>query len=59
MQTVPAKLTDRLIIEAEELIKEGGYAHKSELIRDALTSLFCTSRLIEHAVSETTKYKKI
>ena len=39
MQTVPAKLTEKLIFEADELIKEGRYANKSELIRDAVREL--------------------
>ncbi len=39
MQTVPAKLTERLVFEADELIKEGWYANKSELIRDAVRDL--------------------
>jgi len=36
---VPAKLTEKLIYEADELIKEGWYANKSELIRDAVREL--------------------
>jgi len=39
METVPAKLTEKLIYEADELIKEGWYANKSELIRDAVREL--------------------
>jgi Arc/MetJ-type ribon-helix-helix transcriptional regulator len=39
MQTVPTKLTDRLVLEAEKLIEEGWYANKSELIRDAVREL--------------------
>ncbi len=39
METVPAKLTERLIREADELVKEGWYANKSELIRDAVRDL--------------------
>lgn len=36
MDTVPAKLTHRLIDEIDQLIKEGWYANRSELIRDAV-----------------------
>ena len=36
---MPAKLTEKLIYEADELIKEGWYANKSELIRDAVREL--------------------
>ncbi len=39
MQTVPTKLTEKIVLEAEELIKEGWYANKSEMIRDALRDL--------------------
>ncbi len=36
METVPAKLTPRLIVEMDEVIREGWYANRSELIRDAV-----------------------
>ncbi len=36
LEMVPSKLTKRLIRDADELIKEGLYANKSELIRDAV-----------------------
>ena len=39
METVPAKLTKRIVIEMEGIIKEGWYANKSELIRDAIRDL--------------------
>lgn len=54
MQTVPAKLTDRLVLEAEELINEGWYANKSELIRDAVRDLINKLKLqkLEKAVKE-------
>ncbi len=39
LEMVPSKLTKRLIRDAEELIKEGLYASKSELIRDAVRQL--------------------
>lgn len=39
METVPAKLTKRIIGEMEELIKQGWYANKSELIRNAVREL--------------------
>ncbi len=39
METVPAKLTRRIVIEMEGIIKEGWYANKSELIRDAIRDL--------------------
>ena len=54
MKTVPAKLTERLVLEAEELIKEGWYANKSELIRDAVRDLINKSKLrkLEKAIKE-------
>ena len=39
METVPAKLTRRIVMEMEEVIKQGWYANKSELIRDAIREL--------------------
>lgn len=39
METVPAKLTKKLVDEADAIIKEGWYANKSELIRDAVRNL--------------------
>ena len=36
MSTVPAKLTPRLIAEVDEMVREGWYANRSELIRDAV-----------------------
>ena len=39
MECVPAKLTKRIVNEMESLIKEGWYANKSELIRDAVRDL--------------------
>ncbi|MBS3080499.1 ribbon-helix-helix protein, CopG family [Candidatus Pacearchaeota archaeon] len=39
MEVVPTKLTERLIKEIDELVKEGWYANKSELIRDAVRGL--------------------
>jgi putative addiction module CopG family antidote len=54
MLTVPAKMTERLVMEAEELIKEGWYANKSELIRDAVRNLIDRKKLekLEKAVKE-------
>tara|TARA_Y100000034_G_scaffold115205_1_gene152137 strand:+ start:7278 stop:7538 length:261 start_codon:yes stop_codon:yes gene_type:complete len=54
MQTVPTKLTERLVIESEELIKEGWYANKSELIRDAIRDLIIKLKMqkLEKAIKE-------
>jgi len=54
MLTVPTKLTERLVLEAEELIKEGWYANKSELIRDAVRDLINKLKLqkLEKSIKE-------
>ena len=54
MKTVPAKLTEKLIYEADELIKEGWYANKSELIRDAVRELIkkLKAERLESAIKE-------
>ena len=54
METIPAKLTKKLIFEAEELIKEGWYANRSELIRDAVRELIrkLKSQRLEAAIKE-------
>lgn len=54
METVPAKLTARLVAEMEEIIKQGWYANKSELIRDAIRELIKKQRVaqLESAIEE-------
>lgn len=54
METVPAKLTKKLIFEADALIKEGWYANKSELIRDAVRELIkkLKAERLESAIKE-------
>ena len=54
MISVPAKLTERLVSEADKLIEEGWYANKSELIRDAVRDLINKSKLqkLEKAMKE-------
>ena len=54
METVPAKLTEKLIFEADALIKEGWYANKSELIRDAVRELIkkLKAERLESAIKE-------
>jgi len=39
VNTVPAKLTPKLEQEMQVLVKEGWYASKSEVIRDAVRGL--------------------
>ncbi len=54
LEMVPSKLTKRLIRDAEELIKEGLYASKSELIRDAVRQLVNKAKAtrLEAAIKE-------
>jgi putative addiction module CopG family antidote len=54
METVPAKLTKRIVREMEELIEQGWYANKSELIRDALREMIKKLKIaqLESAIKE-------
>ena len=54
METVPAKLTKRIVLEMEDMIKEGWYANKSELIRDAIRELIKKQKVtqLESAIKE-------
>ena len=54
MQTVPAKLTRRIVVEMEELINQGWYANKSELIRNAIRELIKKQKItqLESAIQE-------
>lgn len=54
METVPAKLTRRIVGEMEELIKQGWYANRSELIRDAIRELIKKQKVtqLESAIKE-------
>ena len=39
MDTIPAKVTPKLVEEMDSLIKEGWYASRSEVIRDGIREL--------------------
>ncbi len=54
METVPAKITERLIIEMDELIKEGWYANRSDFIREAVREMIKKNKLerLEEAIKE-------
>jgi Arc/MetJ-type ribon-helix-helix transcriptional regulator len=54
MDTVPAKLTPRLVEEIDELVREGWYANRSELIRDAVREAIRRARTqrLERAIKE-------
>jgi len=54
LQTIPAKLTSKLVAELDALIKEGWYANRSEAIRDAVRTMVERKQLarLEAAVEE-------
>ncbi|NOZ77112.1 MAG: ribbon-helix-helix protein, CopG family [Euryarchaeota archaeon] len=54
METVPAKMTKRLILELDKLIEEGWYSNRSEAVRDAVRELVEKKRIamLEAAVRE-------
>ena len=54
METVPAKVTGRLVMEMDELIKEGWYANRSELIRDAIREMIKRMKIqmLEQTIKE-------
>lgn len=58
MQTIPAKVTKRLVIELDELVKQGWYASRSEAIRDAIRELVKKMKLdrLEQAIQEDTRW---
>ncbi len=39
MKTLPAKVTQRLINELDEIVEEGWYSSRSEAVRDAIRQL--------------------
>ena len=54
LETIAAKITSKLLTEMDELIKEGWYANRSEVIRDAIRNLIERKKLLrlETAVEE-------
>lgn len=58
METVPAKLTKRLILELDKLIEEGWYSNRSEAVRDAVRELVEKKRveMLEAALREDIKW---
>ncbi len=39
MEAIPAKITPRLLHEMDEIIQDGWYANRSELIRNAIREM--------------------
>ena len=58
MDTVPAKFTPRLVEEMDELIREGWYANRSALIRDAVREAIRRVRTqrLERAIKEDVRW---
>lgn len=46
LETIPTKLTSKLVAEIDALIKEGWYANRSEAIRDAVRNLVERKKLV-------------
>ena len=53
-KTIPAKITPRLELEMNEIIKEGWYANKSEFIRQAIREMINKIKIdkLEKAIKE-------
>lgn len=58
METIPAKITEKLAFEMNEIINEGWYANKSEFIRDAIRDKIKSVKLemLESAIKEDVKW---
>ena len=58
METIPAKVTEKLVLEMDELVKEGWYANRSEFIRDAIRDMIKKTKLemLEEAIKEDIKW---
>ncbi|MBU0958354.1 MAG: ribbon-helix-helix domain-containing protein [Nanoarchaeota archaeon] len=58
METIPAKITEKLSYEMEEIINEGWYANKSEFIRDAIRDKIKSVKMemLESAIKEDVKW---
>lgn len=58
MEAIPAKLTPRLIQEIDEIIQEGWYANRSELIRDAVREMVKKVKVerLEAAIKEDVRW---
>jgi len=54
METVPAKVTEKLLAELDRVVEEGWYANRSEAIRDAIRELVEKMKIerLETAIKE-------
>ena len=58
MESIPAKITPKLVEEMDEIIKEGYYANRSEFIRNAIRDAIkkMKAERIEAAIKEDVKW---
>lgn len=58
MDSIPAKMTPKLAQEMDALVKEGYYANRSEVIRDAVRDLVrkMKAERLEAAIKEDTAW---
>ena len=58
MEAIPAKITPKLLHEMDEIIEEGWYANRSELIRDAVREIVRKIKAdsLEAAIKEDVKW---
>jgi len=58
LETVPAKVTPKLVNEIDELVSEGWYANRSEVIRDAIRDLVkkLSAEKLQQAIKEDVKW---
>lgn len=58
METIPAKVTEKLVMEIDELVKEGWYANRSEFIRAAIREMIKRTKLemLEEAIKEDVRW---
>lgn len=58
MEAIPTKITPKLLQEVDDIIKEGWYANRSELIRDALRDMIRRMKAdrLEAAIKEDVKW---
>lgn len=54
MESVPAKITEKLLAELDRIVDEGWYANRSEAIRDAVRELVGKMKIerLETAIKE-------
>src|SRR3989338_5318379 len=54
MDTIPAKITKKLVIEMDKLIDDGWYANRSEFIRDAIRDTIKKNKIerLEEAIKK-------